>query len=389
MAHTDNELGVPHYWGKTGKTVQKLISTVAIIDFLLFGYDQGVMSGIISSPQFRDDFPVAGLGTASSDASTWQAFITAIYAVGCLFGALAVLGWGDTLGRRKAIFLGAIVMIIGVMIQLTSVPASGKTAATAQLIIGRFITGIGNGINTSTVPTYQAECVLFFLPFPSSPRVDKRGLRAYPQMLPAAQPRQADLHRGRQRRHRDPDCLLDRLRELVRPARLHLALPHRLPVRLCPGRPRAHAAPARVAALAPDARPRRRGQHGAGRPPRRAPPGPGRADPDGRHPGRHHGLGPGRRQDALGRPADGRQGAAPAPHAARRRKPDDAAAERMQCRQCSHSRPPPPPGRRRLEVDAAARPRRHGRSSTTSPSSSKIPSSPATTTLPCSWAAST
>ncbi|KAH6653109.1 general substrate transporter [Truncatella angustata] len=146
----DNEHGVPTYWSKSGPTLQKLITTVATTDFLLFGYDQGVMAGIISSPAFVSDFP-----EVDGD-STWQGFVTSIYAVGCFLGALFILSFGDRLGRRYSIFLGAIIMIIGVIIQIASVPPSG--GATAQFIIGRCITGIGNGINTSTVPTYQAEC---------------------------------------------------------------------------------------------------------------------------------------------------------------------------------------------------------------------------------------
>lgn len=37
--HTDNQHGVPTYWGKSGNTLQKLITTVATTDFLLFGFD--------------------------------------------------------------------------------------------------------------------------------------------------------------------------------------------------------------------------------------------------------------------------------------------------------------------------------------------------------------
>jgi len=51
--------------------------------------------------------------------------------------------------------LGGFIMIIGVIIQIT--PIKGHNA-TAQFIIGRTVTGIGNGMNTSTIPTYQAEC---------------------------------------------------------------------------------------------------------------------------------------------------------------------------------------------------------------------------------------
>ncbi|PVI05762.1 sugar transporter STL1 [Periconia macrospinosa] len=146
----DNESGVPTYWGTSGRALQLLITIVATTDFLLFGYDQGVMSGIISAPAFKSAFP-----QVDGD-STYEGFVVAIYACGCFLGAIFVFLAGDKLGRRNSIFLGAFVMIIGVIIQIAAVPPNG--GATAQFIIGRCITGIGNGINTSTIPTYQAEC---------------------------------------------------------------------------------------------------------------------------------------------------------------------------------------------------------------------------------------
>lgn len=42
----DNEDGIPHYWGVTGKKLQLLVTVVATTDFLLFGYDQGESSSI-------------------------------------------------------------------------------------------------------------------------------------------------------------------------------------------------------------------------------------------------------------------------------------------------------------------------------------------------------
>ncbi|KAI0106325.1 general substrate transporter [Hypoxylon sp. NC0597] len=152
MGHKDNANGAPTFWGTSGSRLQKMITAVATTDFLLFGYDQGVMSGIISAPAFTSDFP-----EVKGD-STYEGFVVSIYAVGCFLGACFILSFGDHLGRRKSIFLGATVMIIGVIIQITAMPNGSGGGATAQFIIGRCITGIGNGINTSTVPTYQAEC---------------------------------------------------------------------------------------------------------------------------------------------------------------------------------------------------------------------------------------
>jgi MFS family permease len=66
-----------------------------------------------------------------------------------------MLIFGDALGRRKGIIIGAAVMILGALIQVISFKGHN---ATAQFIIGRVVTGFGNGMNTATIPTYQAEC---------------------------------------------------------------------------------------------------------------------------------------------------------------------------------------------------------------------------------------
>ena len=109
------------------------------------------MSGIIGSDHFANVFE------AVRDNSTMQGFVTAIYEIGCLLGAMFILGVGDLLGRRKAMILGGFVMIVGTIIQVTSFVGH---VPLAQFIIGRTITGVGNGINTSTIPTYQGTCTL-------------------------------------------------------------------------------------------------------------------------------------------------------------------------------------------------------------------------------------
>lgn len=139
----------PTFMGLKGRQLRLAVSVVATTGFLLFGYDQGVMSGIISADPFMEYFP------ETHDDPTWQGFVTAIYEIGCLLGAIAVLCFGDALGRRRAMMIGAFTMILGVIIQVASVKGH---KATAQFIIGRVVTGVGNGMNTSTIPTYQAEC---------------------------------------------------------------------------------------------------------------------------------------------------------------------------------------------------------------------------------------
>ncbi len=104
------------------------------------------MSGLISAEAFNNVFE------ETRDNSTMQGLVTAIYELGCLAGAIFILCVGDILGRRKAIMLGAFIMLLGVIIQVTSMPNS---APLAQFIVGRVVMGVGNGINTSCIPTYQ------------------------------------------------------------------------------------------------------------------------------------------------------------------------------------------------------------------------------------------
>ena len=115
------------------------------------------MSGIISAPAFNDVF------TQTRENPSMQGFVTAIYEIGCLAGAILILAFGDLLGRRKAMIIGPFTMILGVIIQVTAQPGSNPLA---QFIIGRVVMGVGNGINTSTIPTYQGSY--------SSPSPEKR-----------------------------------------------------------------------------------------------------------------------------------------------------------------------------------------------------------------------
>ncbi|PNP37623.1 hypothetical protein TGAMA5MH_10466 [Trichoderma gamsii] len=143
------------YFGLRGQALNWAIGTIAGCDFLLFGYDQGVMGGILTLPIFLNQFPDINpdLATDPSDASkrsTYQGIAVASYNLGCFIGAIITIFIGNYLGRRKMIFLGTSIMIVGAILQ-----ASAFTLE--HFIIGRIITGLGNGGNTSTVPMWQSE----------------------------------------------------------------------------------------------------------------------------------------------------------------------------------------------------------------------------------------
>lgn len=144
------------YLGLRGTRLQVAVGIIAGMDFLLFGYDQGVTGSLLTLQSFEKHFPTITPGSAATAAeasarSTNQGIAVASYNLGCFCGAIACIFIGNPLGRRKTIFLGTCIMVVGAILQASSYQL-------AQFIIGRIVTGLGNGLNTSTVPTWQSEC---------------------------------------------------------------------------------------------------------------------------------------------------------------------------------------------------------------------------------------
>lgn len=134
--------------GLTGRALRVSVTITAMLGFSLFGYDQGLMSGLITGVQFNDEFP------ATYNNSVNQGAVTACYEIGCFFGALVAMFRGERIGRRPLIIAGAIIIILGTVISVSSFKDSWGLG---QFVIGRVITGIGNGMNTATIPVWQSE----------------------------------------------------------------------------------------------------------------------------------------------------------------------------------------------------------------------------------------
>ncbi|BGP40963.1 hypothetical protein JCM10450v2_004968 [Rhodotorula kratochvilovae] len=142
------------YWdrpvasGLQGTPLLTVLTLCCGIGFLLFGYDQGVMGGLIGGADFLDTFP------ALKNNSTLLGATVAIYEIGALFGSLFASLYGDVLGRRKAIIIGCFFAVTGGAVQ----GGSDGPNALAVLIFFRVWTGLGIGVLTSLLPAFHAEC---------------------------------------------------------------------------------------------------------------------------------------------------------------------------------------------------------------------------------------
>lgn len=110
--------------------------------FLLFGYDQGIFGGVLNVERF--------LATFGYPDTTIQSQIVATYDLGCFFGAIIGSFIGDMIGRRRTIMTGCLVLSVGGTLQASSF-------SIPQMIIGRFVAGLGNGMNSTTIPVWQSE----------------------------------------------------------------------------------------------------------------------------------------------------------------------------------------------------------------------------------------
>ncbi|KAL5042744.1 hypothetical protein BDW71DRAFT_216715 [Aspergillus fruticulosus] len=133
------------FFGLTGGWLTFWLTVACATDMTLFGYDQGVFSGVTVTQDFLELHDLVG-PSRTQVLST----VTAIYDIGCFFGAIAAFTWGERLGRKKAILLGTTIMAIGTIIKASSY-------SLAQMFVGRIILGVGNGINTTTAPVWQTE----------------------------------------------------------------------------------------------------------------------------------------------------------------------------------------------------------------------------------------
>ncbi|KAF7197786.1 Sugar transporter STL1 [Pseudocercospora fuligena] len=131
----------------SGSALQTGVCITAASGFLLFGYDQGIMSGIITEPMFLEQFPQMDPDNKSG---AIQALVVAIYEVGCLMGSFLIVFIGDKLGRRRSVLIGTLIMLIGTALQSTAFTLG-------HMIVGRIVTGFGNGMNTSSIPVWQSE----------------------------------------------------------------------------------------------------------------------------------------------------------------------------------------------------------------------------------------
>jgi sugar porter (SP) family MFS transporter len=125
-----------------------LVSIVACLGGLLFGYDTGVVNGS-EGPMATDlGINLIQLG-----------LIVGLLPFGAAVGAILCGKFSDAIGRRRAIIMLAVLFFGGVMLVIFSPGGNGEfsSAGYASVLAGRAVLGLAVGGASAVVPVYLAE----------------------------------------------------------------------------------------------------------------------------------------------------------------------------------------------------------------------------------------
>ncbi|KAK6076506.1 D-xylose-proton symporter (hexose transporter) [Seiridium cupressi] len=142
-----------HAGGSSGKGVWRELrenphilglSTFASLGGFLFGYDQGVVSGVLTMESFAAKFPRVYL---DSNFKGW--FVSTLLLVAWL-GSLINGPLADRFGRKGSMLIAVVVFLLGAALQ-----AGASDIPT--IFAGRAIAGLAIGMLTMIVPMYMSE----------------------------------------------------------------------------------------------------------------------------------------------------------------------------------------------------------------------------------------
>ncbi len=116
-----------------------MVSTIAAVGGMLFGYDTGVISGAILF--IEREFSL------SAEA---QGLVVSVVTAGALVGAIAAGAMADGLGRRVTNITAGVLFVVSSIL-------CGLAPGALTLVAGRFLVGVAVGMTSVAAPMYIAE----------------------------------------------------------------------------------------------------------------------------------------------------------------------------------------------------------------------------------------
>lgn len=126
-----------------GRPFTVFVAILAATGSFLFGYDSGVMTDVIESPNFLSYFQ-------TTQTSAIIGAINSTFSGGAVIGSLQGGLTMDRFGRKITIQVGACICLVGATLQAAAQNLS-------MILVGRILAGWAVGLMSMSVPVYQAE----------------------------------------------------------------------------------------------------------------------------------------------------------------------------------------------------------------------------------------
>ncbi|KAI1847853.1 hypothetical protein JX265_013919 [Neoarthrinium moseri] len=127
------------------------IAAFACIGGVLYGYNQGMFSGVLAMPSFQAHMGEYDPLDPNAD-QTKKGWLTAILELGAWIGTLLSGFLAEAISRKYGVLVAVVVFVVGVIIQATA-----QSGGPNVILAGRFVTGMGVGSLAMIVPIYNSE----------------------------------------------------------------------------------------------------------------------------------------------------------------------------------------------------------------------------------------
>ncbi|KAI0425453.1 putative MFS quinate transporter [Xylaria sp. FL1042] len=129
-----------------GKVRAYWLGSVVCFGGFLFGYDSGIVGGVLTLDSFRNDYRYGDSGATRASSLS-----VSLQQLGAFVACFLVWPLTDKFGRKKSLILSSLVFSIGVIIQTIN------THSLTAFYIARVIAGLGLGSATVVVPMFNSE----------------------------------------------------------------------------------------------------------------------------------------------------------------------------------------------------------------------------------------
>lgn len=129
-----------------GKFRAYWLGSVVCIGGFLFGYDSGIVGGVLTLESFERDF-----NYTTAEATRVASLAVGLQQLGAFVACFLAWPLTDRLGRRQALMISSLVFCIGAVIQTVN------THSLTAFYVARVVAGLGLGTATVVVPMFSSE----------------------------------------------------------------------------------------------------------------------------------------------------------------------------------------------------------------------------------------